>query len=999
MRRSYNNLVTIFFFGLLSVLLGDFSLQAEPAVDTLKERLKEQVKGPNPFEGREKKIGLSTKIDEDMVVDKKAESDKNDSSEKQPQEEKKLEEERNIFLNFENTDLSSFINYMAELKQINLIPDKTLEGVKISLTVRTPLTVTGAWRIFTTVLEMSNFSIVKVGDLYEIIPKDQAMAKPLPAFINVPVETLPESDERIRYVIFLDNIGVKSVESLLTSLLSAEGKHFPYEDSNGFVITDKAYNVRSAVKLLQELDTTGQTETVVVMKLKNVNAVDVRDLLEGLIGKSDQNPLAKLLGKSADSSGKYFPQGTKIIAEERTNSLILLGLNDVIKKIEDFIINNVDTELKATESPLHIYELQYTDAKQIADILKEVVNNSESKAGESAKKYGAIRGGVKYFRSMNFGVDKDGNRLIVSSTDKEDWELLKKTIKDLDKPQPQVGIETLLISVNATDLRQLGGSVRNKKGKLGNVNFQSAPFSGALKLENPSSPISLLGNMLGQIVSSAGSTVLSFGKNTDIWGVFEAIKQVTNATILSQPFVTAGNKTKAVMDFGEDRQVEQEAGSGQTGYVTLSAKTKVEVTPLINLDGIIRMSIDIKNDTFTGTSGGNKNEQTLKTDVTIADGQVLVLGGFIQTDVQVTKSKTPLLGDIPGLGWLFKNEKKVVTEDYLFILMAPTIIKPRTLPGMGLYTRMKMHQATEQIESGMVSSRTKDPVFNWFFNPEKDNYTHKVLDYANARYQPTTVDIKNDPYYRTHTERGKLKDKQRTLQQEQTKQDVKPQERKSRIMAKEDTRGTFIPTELQHESVVSAASVGASVDTSSEKKIEQSKEFVKPVAAMVKQDGEKKIDSEVLKKPEPEAVVAGEGTDRILKRLKERRQQVMQVDRSGEPRKTQVKQALESVTKPQDSEPQVAMADATIQLAPVASLAVPTVQREKFKDMLDVVEQESIKKPIELEKRNRLKDFLARGEGYNAAPLDLERRNKLKQFLSRGQDETGQHQQQARNTV
>jgi hypothetical protein len=88
--------------------------------------------------------------------------------------------------------------------------------------------------------------------------------------------------------------------------------------------------------------------------------------------------------------------------------------------------------------------------------------------------------------------------------------------------------------------------------------------------------------------------------------------------------------------------------------------------------------------------------------------------------------------------------------------MSPTIIKPRSTPGMQLYTKMKLHQATDDVEDTVETKRVMDPIHNWFFNPEKENYSHKVIDFANARYQPTTVDIRNDTYYRTKEDANEL---------------------------------------------------------------------------------------------------------------------------------------------------------------------------------------------------------------------------------------------------
>jgi len=687
--------------------------------------------------------------------------------------------EKDIYLNFDNADLLNFVNYIAEIRQMNLVVDKTIESVKISLTIREPLTAEGAWNVFLTVLEMGGFSIIKIpGDLdsdpliFKVIPKDQKQTQPLPSYINVSPDTLPDNDINIRYVLFLTNMNVADLEELLKSMLSDKGFELPVKDVNGFVITDKSLNVKAAAKVLLELDQMGTAEAVTVIKLKSANAVDVKTLLEGLIKQPEVSPLARLLGKTAEGSTSYFPPGTKVIAEERTNSLILLGSPKVIKKIEDFIVNHLDTELKQAKSPLHVYELQNTDATQIAEILKEATTVPESVAGQNASKYGAIRGGVKYFKSMTFKVDKEGNRLVVSSTDKVDWKLLKKTIKDLDKPQPQVAIESMIVTVDVGDTKELGGATRNKKhGMLGiNIDAQSSGANDTPTLEySPpdatTNPVSLLGNMIDQISPQMGLATLTFGKVGNIWGYLQVLQQQTNTAVLSQPFMTIANKTAANVVFGLQQRVLQETTGGTTplsGYEPIDANTDLTITPQINLDGLVRLDIDLKIEDFIeGAAAGSKTKRNLKTSAVVANGQVLVLGGFVKTQVTENKYKTPILGDIPILGWFFKDQKRIVKKQYLFIFLCPTIVKPRQTPGMNLYTKMKLHEATDSIEDGITTKRTPDPVHNWFFNPDKENYSHKVIDFANARYQPTTVDIQNDPFYRAQTVRAEAEEEKR----------------------------------------------------------------------------------------------------------------------------------------------------------------------------------------------------------------------------------------------
>lgn len=680
-----------------------------------------------------------------------------------PQEQK--HEEKDIYLNFNDTELSNFINYIAEIKKLNLIPDKTVEGNKISLTMREPLSVDGAWNIFLTIIDIAGFSIIQVGDVHKIIPKDQKVKQPLPSYINVSADALPDNDENIRYVMFLSNLKTAESQELLESMLSAQKSVVPVQDLNAFIITDKSLNIKSALKVFRELDEIGTAETVSVIRLKNADAKDVKELLDTMIKQPEVSNLARLLGKATESSTQFFPQGTRIIAEERTNALILMGAPKPIKKIEEFIVNHIDTELQGAKSPLHVYELQHTDANQIKEILEAVTQQGSS---DAATKYGAIRGGVKQFKAMKFDIDKDGNRLIVSSTDKVDWRLVKQTIKDLDKPQPQVAIETLMVAVTVDDRKQIGGNMRIKKpNTLGqNIGFQSAVTS----QDGPSldaDGTSLLGDMITQLTTQKGLSVLTFGKSSpNIWAVFSMLKEEKNASIISQPFITVGNKVKASVVVGSTKRVIAQESGSLKGFRDASDGTTIHITPQINIDGVIRMELETTIKEFTDTEGNNTSDRSIKTNVSIADGQVLVLGGFVKTKVSENKYKTPLLGDLPLVGWFFKNQTRTVAKEYLFIFLCPTIIKPRQSAGIGTYTKMKLHNITDSIEQAIQTKRTPDPIHNWVFNPERENYSHKVIDFANARYQPTTVNIQDDPYYRTATKT------QDTTEEKETAEDL-----------------------------------------------------------------------------------------------------------------------------------------------------------------------------------------------------------------------------------
>ena len=112
-----------------------------------------------------------------------------------------------------------------------------------------------------------------------------------------------------------------------------------------------------------------------------------------------------------------------------------------------------------------------------------------------------------------------------------------------------------------------------------------------------------------------------------------------------------------------------------------------------------------------------------------------------------------------------KNKTKIVEKQNVLIFLSPTIVKPRTHQGINPYSRMKLDMAKEATDAATQTGRGRDPVHDWFFDPKRRGYSYKVDDFATARYQPVTADIRNDQYYRTQTkqEAQKRDEKDETL--------------------------------------------------------------------------------------------------------------------------------------------------------------------------------------------------------------------------------------------
>ena len=274
-------------------------------------------------------------------------------------EKKKKEEVADIFLNFENASLESVVNYLSELKKINLIPNKELKKKKVSLTTRKPLTLERAWNVLLTIMEMNGLTIINVDDIYRIVPNKQNNKEPLPLYSSnkgVEPEDLPDSDLVVRYIYILKNISTQVAGKILNDLLG-RGKVQTNKDLSTCIITDKCLNIKSAMKIVKELDTGGLRESIKIIRLRHTEATEIASIFTKQImerkSSSQRGPI-RFFGAKEKKEITFFSNTTKIIPETRHNALILLGLEDNINRVIDFIHKYLDVPMGAAESRIHI---------------------------------------------------------------------------------------------------------------------------------------------------------------------------------------------------------------------------------------------------------------------------------------------------------------------------------------------------------------------------------------------------------------------------------------------------------------------------------------------------------------------------------------------------------------------------------------------------------------------------------------------------------------------
>jgi type IV pilus assembly protein PilQ len=328
-------------------------------------------------------------------------------------------------------------------------------------------------------------------------------------------------------------------------------------------------------------------------------------------------------------------------------------------------------------------QVNYAKASELAELLK----------GAGAKSLLSDRGGV--------AIDARTNTLLVSDTPTS-LANIRRLVTTLDIPVRQVTIETRVVIVNDDYSRQLGvrfGSnvIKNRNNGNGllsmtgngtgsdtivnsgitNINTNGSPFPVTLP------PINQRYNVNLPVANPAGSVALAILDSDYLVDLeLTALQAEGEGRVVSTPRIVATNQREARILQGTEIPYQESASSGATTTQFKEAVLSLTVTPQITPDDRIIMDLRITKDsvgTEVSTSTGGKvpsiDKRELVTQVVVNDGETVVLGGVYETELRHTVNKVPVLGDIPGLGYLFRNKSKVDNNAELLIFVTPKILR------------------------------------------------------------------------------------------------------------------------------------------------------------------------------------------------------------------------------------------------------------------------------------------------------------------------------------
>lgn len=272
-------------------------------------------------------------------------------------------------------------------------------------------------------------------------------------------------------------------------------------------------------------------------------------------------------------------------------------------------------------------------------------------------------------------VDQRTNTLFLQDTPSR-LEEARKLIKQIDVPVRQVMIEARFVSATDDFNRTLGG-------KLGYTAPAVAAGAGfAIGGNTPTATRAVIGgnvNLPGAASGTGGLTLSLFNPAaTKVLTLELTASELDGRTKnIASPRVVTADKTQAKISAGTQIPYQQASSSGATAVAFKDATLSLTVTPQISPDDNIDMKLDVNQDTVGAIYGGvpSINTKQVSTQVMVENGGTVVIGGVFTQDVSDSTQKVPLLGDVPVLGWLFKNNVKSDTKSELLIFITPKIMK------------------------------------------------------------------------------------------------------------------------------------------------------------------------------------------------------------------------------------------------------------------------------------------------------------------------------------
>ncbi len=625
------------------------------------------------------------------------------------------ESTQRITPNFKDADITQIAEAVSAATGKNFIIDPRVRA-QVTMLSSTPMSPDAFYQAFLSILQVHGFVALPAGRVIKIVP--DANARQYPSN-DLPDHVSSTSDEIVTQVIAVKSVNAAQLVPILRPLIPQYGHLAAYPASNILIISDRASNVNRIMRIIQRIDQVGDAD-VEIVPLQNASATEIVRVINSLYQQQ------------AASEGSA--NGFKLVADERSNSILLSGEKDSRLRIR-VLIAHLDTPLQSG-GDTQVRYLQNADAEKIAAKLKEQIAGAAS--GGAGGPPGSQAPASQSERGTIIWADPATNALVITATPKVMRNLMS-VIDKLDIRRAQVLVEAIIVDVDLSKSASLG--VNWAVYGQGSTAVPAAAFNSPVNgtsiadvVELVASPTTALANgtalptggILG--VGRVASNGLNFG------ALLSAIRSDTNSNVVATPSTVTTDNQEATLKVASEVPFltgqftsTGSSNSSVTPFQTIQREevgTILKITPQINEGGAaVMLKIDLESSSVVPKDAGPEgavdlttNKRTVSTRVLIEDGGIVVLGGLTNADYSRQETRVPFLGAIPVLGQLFKTRSGSADRTDLMVFIRPKIL--RTDEQSAIETNTKYNYIREEQRKVTTGEKEWLPILPGVKQPE-----------------------------------------------------------------------------------------------------------------------------------------------------------------------------------------------------------------------------------------------------------------------------------------
>jgi general secretion pathway protein D len=581
---------------------------------------------------------------------------------------------------YRDTDIRVVIEGVQAVTGQPMIVDPRVRA-NVTLYNTTPLSPDEFYQLFLQMLQVHGYMAVEAGNVVQILPDANARQEVGSGFEG-------EGADIVTQTIQLANVGAAQLVPLLRPMMPQYAHLAAHPSANILILSDRANNLARIVDIVRRLDRVG-TEAVEVIPLEYASATEVVRML------------GTLTQATAAASGVPAMQA---FADERTNSVLLAGPDNKKPEYRN-LIANLDTPSQTGGETLVRY-LNYADAEELATKLQTQYSAQAATEGAAA---GPNAG------TISIWSDPGTNALVINAPARIRQDMLR-VIEQIDIRRLQVLVDAIIVEISEDKAAELGvtwlidGS--DDESAVGFTNFSNTTGS-LLDLAAVGQSDTPDTSVLRQGITMAIGRIRDEG--TSWAAVISALQGDAATNIISTPTITVLDNEEAEIKVGQEvpfltgQFTNTGAAAGSVNpFQTIQREevgTRLKITPQINEGTGVQLAIEQETSSLSAGAQGAvdlvTNTRSIATSVFVDDGDVLILGGLIDDSLLQSEQRVPVLGKIPGLGWLFRARKTDRVRSNLMVFIRPRILRDSadsTAATSGKYEEMRERQEEQSEE-------------------------------------------------------------------------------------------------------------------------------------------------------------------------------------------------------------------------------------------------------------------------------------------------------------